>query len=92
MNMIPAPRSRSTLSSWNRCCVFSDVSEALGSSRMKTVAFCRTARTISTLCRVAVPRFSTSASAPTLRDWSDCVAAMLVLPMTMTQMPSTAKA
>ncbi len=81
MKMIPAPRSRSVLSRWNKCCISSGVRDAVGSSKMKIFALCRTARTISTIWRLAVPRFSTSCNASTLklRDCNDCVAAMLIL-------------
>ena len=37
MKMMPAPRSFSVLSRWKRCCVSSGVSEAVGSSKMKTL-------------------------------------------------------
>ena len=84
--MIPAPRSRSLLMRWKRCCVSSGVSEAVGSSKMNTFALWRTARTISTICRFAAPSVSTSARGSTLKfiDCSDWVAAMFILLYTVT--------
>ena len=78
MNTIDTPRRLRSRTRSKKYFFSSGVSVAVGSSKMMTLASCRTARAISTICFLAAPRSPTVAVGVTskLSDCRNCWAAM----------------
>ena len=78
MKMIDTPRAFSRSISAKKCSFSSGVSDAVGSSKMMTRAFCLTALAISTICFLAAPSVPTVAHGSTgkFSEPISCCAAM----------------
>jgi hypothetical protein len=78
MNTIETPDFFSRASKEKKCFFSSGVRDAVGSSKMMTLASWRTARAISTICFLAAPSVETVAQGSTAKfsDCRNCWAAM----------------